>query len=168
VGNGVDAERESTRAAHAGGGAPEGASASKSGLVDPSKGVHNTDTLFAEFVAAYPRKGAPGATATAFRAAMARGRNPAMLVAEAKRYANERAAIVARDAVQANYTYGPMRWLDEEKWREEVSPHRAAKVIDQDGNPVLHGEANRPLDGWDIAAANVARAMWGDAHVQQH
>jgi hypothetical protein len=121
---------------------------------------------FPEFLTAFPRKGGIDAARTAFRSAVARGADPAELVAAAKRYAIERAALPDE---QRKYTYGPIRWLDEECWK--VSPHDGALVIDQAGNPVAfprRTENPRKDRTWDEVAANVALVMWGGDHAQQH
>jgi hypothetical protein len=133
------------------------------------KGVDSIDTLFAAFWSAYPRKCSTGAARRAFARAVDRGADPRELVAAAKRYAIERAAAVAREAVQALYTLGPARWLDDECWNDQVFA-TMAKTIDQAGNPVAFPQVteNRPRDAWDIAADNVAHALWGGWHGQQH
>jgi hypothetical protein len=155
----------------------EGISASKSRSADPgakgldqidtpADGVGNTDVT--AFLAAFPRRGAIDATRTAFRAAVARGNDPATLVAAAKRYAVQRAADVAEDARQEFYTLGPVRWLDEDRWKDEVCT-TGVQTIDQLGNVVAFHriDANprwKPRQSFSEAIA--ARQAAEAGHVQ--
>jgi hypothetical protein len=162
VGKSPDAIEESTRAAPSAHGPPVGGQP-KSQPADPgadAKGLSQTYTPddFDRFWAAFPRRCSIGAA------------DPGQLIAAAKRYAIARAAVVARDATQADFTKYPETWLRDECWLDEVCT-TAVQTIDQAGNvvafPQVAEKSYRRDRTWDEVEANVA--MWGDdAYAQQH